>query len=112
MIFTSFTMNQNSLLGANLRRTLMLSPGQQEIPPKVTQGAGNRGEMELGVSEKEKTDQAFMKVSFERYISQILSSTDLEAHEERLKKINGVARNLSKDEWMYPSIEKLLGNWN
>lgn len=45
----------------------MLSPGQQEIPPKVTQGA-NRTEMELGVSEKEKTDQAFMKVSFERYL--------------------------------------------
>ncbi|KAI9558070.1 hypothetical protein GHT06_014823 [Daphnia sinensis] len=105
-------MNQNSLIGANLRRTLMLSPGQQEIPPKVNQGAGNRGEMEVGVSEKEKTDQAFMKVSFERYISQILSSTELEAHEERLKKINEVARNLSKDEWMYPSVEKLLGNWN
>lgn len=89
----------------------MLSPGQQEIPPKVAQGA-NRTEMELGVSEMEKTDQAFMKVSFERYISQILSSTELEAHEERLKKINEEARNLSKDEWMYPSIEKLLGNWS
>jgi hypothetical protein len=89
----------------------MLSPGQQEGPPKVTPGA-NRTEMELGVSEKEKTDQAFMKVSFERYISQILSSTELEAHEERLKKINEEARNLSKDEWMYPSVEKLLGNWS
>lgn len=89
----------------------MLSPGQQEIPPKVNQGSGSRNEMELGVSEKEKTDQAFMKVSFERYISQILSSTELEAHEERLKKISEEARNLSKDEWMYPSIEKLLGNW-
>jgi hypothetical protein len=100
-----------TVIGVNLRRTLMLSPGQQEIPPKVTQGA-NRTEMELGVSEKEKTDQAFMKVSFERYISQILSSTELEAHEERLKKINEEARNLSKDEWMYPSIEKLLGNWS
>ncbi|XP_046459246.1 uncharacterized protein LOC124205782 [Daphnia pulex] len=104
-------MNQNSLIGVNLRRTLMLSPGQQEIPPKVAQGA-NRTEMELGVSEMEKTDQAFMKVSFERYISQILSSTELEAHEERLKKINEEAHNLSKDEWMYPSIEKLLGNWS
>ena len=90
----------------------MLSPGQQEIPPKVAQGtSGSRGEMELGVSDKEKTDQAFMKVSFERYISQILSSAELEAHEDRLKKINEQARNLSKDEWMYPQVEKLLGNW-
>lgn len=88
----------------------MLSPGQQEIPPKVNQCSGSRSEVELGVSEREKTDQAFMKVSFERYITQILSSTELEAHEERLKRIKEEAHNLSKDEWMFPSIEKLLGN--
>ena len=89
----------------------MLSPGQQDMPPKVTQGSASHNEVELGVNEREKTDQAFMKVSFERYISQILSSTELEAHEERLKKIREEASNLSKDEWMYPSVEKLLGNW-
>lgn len=53
-----------------------------------------------------------MKVSFERYVNQIVYSTEREAHEERIKKITDISRNLSKDEWMFKSIDKLLGNWN
>lgn len=88
----------------------MLSPGQQEMTPKVNPVPGNQSDLELGTSEREKTDQAFIKVSFDRYISQIHTSAELEAHEVRLKNIREEANNLSKDEWMYPSVEKLLGN--
>merc|ERR1712071_216279 len=101
-------MNHNNLIGANLRRTLMLSPGQQETPPNnVGLASRSRREKEF---DREKTDQTFMKVSFERYISQVLTSSEIEAHEQRLKKITEEAKNLSKDEWMFTPIEKLLGN--
>ena len=53
-----------------------------------------------------------MKVSFERYVNQIVYSTEREAHKERVRKITEISRNLSKDEWMFKPIDKLLGNWN
>jgi len=88
----------------------MLSPGQQETPPGNV-GLVSRSRREKELEQQTKTDQTFMKVSFERYISQVLSSSEMEAHEQRLKKIGDEARNLSKDEWMFTPVEKLLGNW-
>lgn len=86
----------------------MLSPGQQTPPNNAGLASRSRREKEF---DREKTDQTFMKVSFERYISQVLTSSEIEAHEQRLKKITEEARNLSKDEWMFTPVEKLLGNW-
>lgn len=105
----------------------MLSPSQQDQAqagtstggPSTSSGASGGastagGEVvvdELTSAEREiKTNAAFMKVSFERYLSQIVSAAEREAHQERLRKINEVARNLHKDEWMFTPIEKLLGN--
>ena len=107
----------------------MLSPGQQqqETPThtshQLESGSSSRHQLHSNSSSGlpnsnnergnngEKTDQSLMKVSFERYMSQILSSSEIEAHEERLKKILQEANNLSKDEWMFTPINKLLGNW-
>ena len=100
-----------AVLGANLRRTLMLSPGQQDTQTRVAQtAAATSTEIEQAVSDQEKTNQACMKISFERYVNQIVYSTDREAHEERVKKITEVARNLSKDEWMFKPVSQLKKN--
>ncbi len=104
----------------------MLSPGQQEqarvggtSQPSTSEvgtiltgaHAGQTLDDLASAAEREgRTDATFMKVSFERYISQITSAAEMEAHEERLKKLSETARNLSKDEWMFTPIEKLLGN--
>lgn len=102
------------MLGANLRRTLLSSPSQLESPDVIAPSAGNRNsnnEINFRMGSKEKTDQTFMKVSFERYVSQIITASEQEAHEQRLKKLADEAKFLQKTEWMFSPIEKLLGNW-
>ena len=82
----------------------MLSPEQPTPQPSTSQ----QGNGDAGTSKaKEKTDHTF-RPSFDQYA--LVSSNDLEAHEQRLKKLNEIASNLHKDEWMFTPVEKLLGN--
>ena len=99
----------------------MSSPGQLETPEVLpsssgsSSGAGpstrNSGEMNLRMGTKEKTEHAFMKVSFDRYVSQISITSYQEAHEQRLKRLAEEARDLHKNEWQFTPIDQLLGNW-
>ena len=92
----------------------MLSPSQLDSPDlfqgPTTRASRNTNEINLGISGRDKTDNTMMQVSFNRYVSQILSATEREAHEKRLEKLAEEAKNLSKTEWMFTPIEKLLGN--
>lgn len=84
-------------------KSFMLSPDQPTPQPSTSQGNG-----EAGTSKpKEKTCHMF-RPSFDYTI---VSSNDLEAHEQRLKKLNEIAADLQKDEWMFTPVDKLLGNW-
>ena len=51
------------------------------------------------------------RVSFGRYVTQIVSTGQREAHERRLKRLQDEARELHKNEWMFTPVDRLLGNW-
>lgn len=85
----------------------MQSPDQPTPQPSTSQG---NGEAE-SPKPNEKTDQT-SRASFDHYtIVSSVSTNNLEAHEQRLKKLNEIAADLHKDEWMFIPVEKLLGNY-
>jgi len=89
----------------------MSSPGQLESPDTAASDRAAPSELNSRPSAKDKTDQTFMRVSFGRYVTQIVSTGQREAHERRLKRLQDEARELHKNEWMFTPVDRLLGNW-